>query len=188
MNSIKHSEYRIGIKIDKDPLAVEQNNYLIKILNVYIAYDLDIWLRKRTNNFKFKNCLFGGTNTIKNNGKEKYLCSGYRITSESAGSWSFGSDFSRNVTIFGVDNSSSSHSDNRKNNCLILGEGPTYGINGSSGSPGKRFSIDFTKAIMLIIVICLLKGKKSLNLKPTIKMEMYMIFLSITILLINLTH
>ena len=27
------------------------------------------------------------------------------------GSWSFGNDFARNVAIFGVDNSSSSHAD-----------------------------------------------------------------------------
>ena len=42
-NSIKLSEYRIGIKFDKDPFAVEQNNLLTKILNVYIVYDLDAW-------------------------------------------------------------------------------------------------------------------------------------------------
>ena len=41
LHSIKLSEYRIGTKFDKDPLAVEQNNYLIKIVNVYIVYDLD---------------------------------------------------------------------------------------------------------------------------------------------------
>ena len=45
-----------------------------------------------------------------------------------------------------MDNSSSSHSDNRKNNFLILGEGPTYGINESFGSLEKKFSINFTKA------------------------------------------
>ena len=28
----------------------------------------------------------------------------------------------------------------------MLGEGPTYGINGSFGSPEKRFSINFSKA------------------------------------------
>ena len=28
---------------------------------------------------------------------------------------------------------------------LLLGEGPTYGINGSFGSPEKKFSINFTK-------------------------------------------
>ena len=47
---------------------------------------------------------------------------------------------------FWFDNSSSSHSGNRKNNFLILGEGPTYGINGGFGSPEKKISISFTKA------------------------------------------
>ena len=58
LNSIKLSGYRIGIKFDKDPLAVERGNYLTKIVNVYIVYDLDAWSRNPTNNFKFKNCLF----------------------------------------------------------------------------------------------------------------------------------
>ena len=30
----------MGIEFDKDPLAVEQSNYLTKIVNVYIAYEL----------------------------------------------------------------------------------------------------------------------------------------------------
>ena len=34
LNSIKRSGYRVGIKFDKDPLAVEQNNYLTKIVNI----------------------------------------------------------------------------------------------------------------------------------------------------------
>ena len=50
------------------------------------------------------------------------------------------------MIIFGVDNNSSSHSDNQKNNFLILGEGPTYGISGRFGSPEKKFNISFTKA------------------------------------------
>ena len=108
------------IKLDKDPLAVK-NNYLSKIVNVYIAYDLDAWPRNPTNNFKFKNCLFGATNIVKNSDKEKYMYCGYGITFDSAGSCSFDNDFARNVIIFGVDNTSSFHSDNRKNNFLILG-------------------------------------------------------------------
>ena len=42
LNSIKLSEYGIGIKFDKNPLAVEQNNYLTKIVNFSIVYDLEI--------------------------------------------------------------------------------------------------------------------------------------------------
>ena len=84
-------------------------------------------------------------NIVKNSDKEKCVYSGYRITFDNTGSWSFDNNFTRNVTIFDVDNSSSFHSDHRKNNFLILGEGPTYGINGSFGLPEKKFSINFTK-------------------------------------------
>ena len=33
--------------------------------------------------------------------------------------WGFGNDYARNVIIFGVDNSSSSHADNLTNNLLV---------------------------------------------------------------------
>ena len=49
MNSIKLSEKRIGMKFGKDPLAVEQNNYLIKIVNMHIVYDLDTCPRNPSN-------------------------------------------------------------------------------------------------------------------------------------------
>ena len=52
------------IKFDKDPLALEQNNCLTKIVNVYIVYDLNYWPKDPTNNFKFKNCLLGATNIV----------------------------------------------------------------------------------------------------------------------------
>ena len=53
---------------------------------------------------------------------------------------------------------------------LKLGQGPTYSINGSFGSPEKKIGINFTKAnvkvcssllTVLFIVICLLMDKKS---------------------------
>ena len=88
--------------------------------------------------------LIWGNWIVKNSNKEKYAYSGYRITFDSAGSLSCDNEFARNVIIFGVNNSSSSHSVNRKNSFLILGEGPTYGINGSLGSPEKNYNITFT--------------------------------------------
>ena len=139
LHSIKLSEYRMGIKFDKDPLVIEQIN-----VNVYIVYDLDALPRNPTNNFKFKNCLFGATSVVKNSDKEKYKYSSYGITFDSAGSWSFGNDIARNVIIFSVDNSSSSNDDNRKNNFLVLGKGPTFRINGRFGSHEKKFSINFS--------------------------------------------
>ena len=109
------------------------------MLNVYIVYNLNAWWRNPTNNFKFKNCLFGATNIVQKSNKEKYVYSGCGITFDSAGSRSFDNDFTRNVMIFGVDNKLSSHSDNHKNDFLILGQGPTYDINESFGSPKQKF-------------------------------------------------
>ena len=86
LHSIKLCEYRIEIKFDKDPLAVEQNNCLRKIVNVYIIYDLDAWPRNPTNNFKFKKYVFRATNIVKNSDKEKNVYSRYGITFDSAGS------------------------------------------------------------------------------------------------------
>ena len=110
---------------------------------------------------------------------KKYVYYGYGITFNSAGSWSFDNDFVRNFISFCVENSSSSHSDNQKNNFLILGEGPTYGINGSFGSPEKKSLVlillkqaqNFVRVCITIVVrvICLLMEKKSLNLKLAIK-------------------
>ena len=134
------------IKFDKDPLSVEQNNYLNKIGNVYIVYYLDLCPKNPTNNFKFKNYLFGATSIVKNSEKEKYVYGGYGITFDSAGLWSFDNDIARNVINFGVDNSSSCHVDNRKNKLLVLGEGATFGINERLGSPEKKFSINFSEA------------------------------------------
>ena len=61
------------------------------------------------------------------------MWSGCGITFNSAGSWSFDNDAARNFIIVGVDNSSSSHVDNRNNNFLVLDEGPIFGINGRFG-------------------------------------------------------
>ena len=74
------------------------------------------------------------------------MYSGYRITFDSASSWSFDNDTARNAVIFVVDDSLSYHADNRKNNFFVLGEGPTFGIIGSFDWAEKEFSINFSKA------------------------------------------
>ena len=45
--------------------------------------------------------------------------------------------FARNPVIFGADDSLSFHTNNRKNNILVLGEEDVFGINGSFDAPGK---------------------------------------------------
>ena len=49
------------------------------------------------------------------------------------------------MLYFDVDNGSSYHTNNRKNNFLVSGEIPTYGVNESFGSPEKTFSTNVSK-------------------------------------------
>ena len=93
--------------------------------------------------------MFGVTYIVRNDDKEKYVYSGYGIAFDRKGSWSFGNDFARNVIIFGVDNNSSCHTESLKNDFLILGEGDTFGINGSFGAPEKSFA----QACIIIVII-----------------------------------
>ena len=144
LHSIKLFEYRMGIKFDKDPLAVEQNNCATRIVNVYILHEFDTWPEVPLNNFKLKNCLFTATNIVKNSAKEKWSYRVYGIAFDGTGSWNFGNDCAKNVVIFGADNSSNFHVDNCKNNFLVLDEGSSHSINGSYGSPEKTFSINFS--------------------------------------------
>ena len=73
------------------------------------------------------------------------MYSGFGIAFDNAGSWIFDNESAGNVIVFRVDNSSSSHSDNRRNNFSLLGEGTTFGINRSFGALEKKFSKANTK-------------------------------------------
>ena len=72
-------------------LVVEKNNYVTKILNVYIIYDLDNWLIISLDNFILKNFLFGLINIVKNSDKSKNMYRGYGAVFHVAGLRSFGS-------------------------------------------------------------------------------------------------
>ena len=66
-----------------------------------------------------------------------------------------------NLLIFCVDNSSSSHVDNKKNNFLVLGDGPALGINRRFGSQEKTFSINFSKTNKKFCLSLLYNGGNS---------------------------
>ena len=80
---------------------------------------------------------------MKSSDKERYVYSGYGIAFDGKDSWNFNDHFTRNVIIFGVDNSSSHLTDNLKNDSLILGD--SSGINGSFGA-AEKIDINFSKA------------------------------------------
>ena len=120
--------------------------------------------------------MFGVTSIVKNSDKEKWVYRGHGIAFDEKVRWSLGNGDVRKVMIFGVDNCSSSHADNCKNNFLVLGEGNTFGINETFGALEKKFSIkiqNFASSVyitMVTILTCLSMEKKSLSLKPIMKL------------------
>ena len=74
--------------------------------------------------------MLGATNIGKNRDKGQFVYRSYGIAFDGKCQCCFGNDTGKNVIISGVDNSSSSHTDNLKKDFLILGDGATFGING----------------------------------------------------------
>ena len=73
--------------------------------------------------------MFGAITLTKNADIDKCRYSGYGIGFDRRSSFSFlGSGFGQNVLIFGVDMSFSLHIDNKKKVILVLGKGPTQGL------------------------------------------------------------
>ena len=114
-----------------------------KVVNIYIVYEIS----KSINISDYptlEDCLFGAVSLTKNAGFHKYGYSGYGVGFDRHGSFSFpGPGLGKNVIIFGVDMSSSTKIDNRKKDILILGKGPTQGLEHTL-SKEKMYSINFT--------------------------------------------
>ena len=112
-----------GDSLKQDKISFDHG----KIVNIYIVYETN-------ENFSSssyptpENCLFGTVKLTKHIDIDLYKYSGYGIGFDRKVFFSIGDEVGRNVIIFVVDMSSSSDIDNKKKGILILGKGPTQGI------------------------------------------------------------
>ena len=124
-----------------------------------------------------ENCLCAAGNLTKNADIKKYRYWGYGVGFDRHGSFSSPDiGLGKNVIFFGVDMSPSTKIENRKKDILILGEGPTQGLEHilSAGKMYSYFLQSIRKSsvwiciIMEQTVICLLMVKKFINSKQKI--------------------
>ena len=114
-----------------------------KVVNNYIFYELGA-SSCHNNDPTLKNCLFGAITLTKSADIDKYGYSSYGIGFDRKTTFSFpGTAFGQNLIIFGGDMSSSAHIDNKKKDILILGKGPTQGLEHTLTAE-KVHSINFT--------------------------------------------
>ena len=96
-------------------------------LNFYIIYEVNLWPLNLDSKFAYLNSLFSAVKFTKNADLDKYSYSGYGIIFGTRGTFSLseGSEFGKNVIIFGTDMKLFVHISNTKKDILILGKGPT---------------------------------------------------------------
>ena len=175
--TLSYYDTKIRVKFTGGGLEQQKISYTHgKVVNIYIVYELGA-SSSNVNDPALKNCLFGTVTLTKNADIDKYGYSGYGIGLDRKASFSFpGGGFGENVLIFGVDMSFSAHIDNKKKDILVLGIGPTQGLEHTLTTE-KMYSINFTvtkKKFCLslhyngAIVICVLTVQKFINLKQKI--------------------
>lgn len=68
---IKYTGYKIGIQFNNPSLVIYQQNFTIKIVNVYMVFDLHTWPKILLKKFILKSPLFDATNIAKSSDKTK---------------------------------------------------------------------------------------------------------------------
>lgn len=77
----------------------------------------------------------------KNSAPEKYSYSGYEIRYYSLSLFSYPNfDWDKTVIIFAVDNSSSVNTNNKKKIILVIGKGPTQGLDDTTIMAGGKYT------------------------------------------------
>ena len=140
--------YKIQVKLSGDCLKQEKGTFTHKkVVNIYIAYEKNLWPFTVGQDFTLQNSLFGAVQLTTNADPNKYKYSGYDNEFDASGSFTFpdGSGFGKNVIISGVDTSSSVHIDNKKKDILTPGKGPTQGLDNTPLTAEKEYFTNFTE-------------------------------------------
>ena len=116
------------------------------IINIYCIYKLDPVSSSRDDTFTVQNTLFGAMEITKNADTSKYKYKGYGICFDEGGSFSKGNiSNGKNVLIFGVDESSLVHANNKANSIYVMGDLFVQGINDTTLYAEKIYSQNFTQ-------------------------------------------
>ena len=141
---LSYYDYNIKAKFPGSCLKQSKITYTHKkSVNIYIFYEL-IASSFHSNDPTLKNYLFGAVTLTKNADINKYGYSGYGIGFDRRSSFSFPvGGFGQNVLLFGADMSFSAYIDNKEKDILVLGKGPTQGLEHTLTGE-KMYPINFT--------------------------------------------
>ena len=146
--ALSYISNEIRVKFDGGCLEQDKTTFTHeKTVNIYIVYEISFSTCGYDDYPVLENSLFDAARLVKNAHIDKSKCSGYIISFDRRGIFSFPTGgFGCNAITFGVDMSSSVHADSKKEDILILGEGPTQGLDDTALIGEKNYSINFTES------------------------------------------
>ena len=144
--SLNYLDSKIRLRFSGSCLKQDRITYTHgKIVNIYIVYEMNKKDNPITSDPTLEICLFGTVTLTKNVNIDRYRYSGYGVGFDGKGSFSFsGGGYGQNVLILGVEISFSPHIDKKKKDTLVLGIGPTQGLEHTQTAE-KMYSINFTE-------------------------------------------
>ena len=118
------------------------------IVNIYIVYLIDPISNSRNTDYTVQNALFGGVKITKNTtDTSKHKHEGYGICFDEGDTFSKEEiNNGRNVLIFGVQENSLVHANNKANNIYLMGDFIVQCINDTTLYAEKLYSQNFTAA------------------------------------------
>ena len=108
---------RIGLGLAPKRKSIEGEllkTAFIQVVNLFIVYELDTWPRDLNIKFTIGESLFGVVKLTKDTISDKYWYNGYGIGFGARLNFSSNGELGKNVINFGVGNSLSAHTDNRR--------------------------------------------------------------------------
>ena len=97
--------------------------------------------------------LFGAAQLTVNADCDKYGHNGYGIGFDACSQFSLANgEWGKNVVIFGADSSSAACADNKKQDILVFGEGPTERLDDTTTATETKLYITITKSNILLIL------------------------------------
>ena len=146
--TLNHNSSKIWAKFDGSCLKKEKVIFTHKqMVSTYIVYENNLCPFVVSNDFMFGNSSFGTVKLIENGDVYKYNYSEYDIALGGCGNFllSYCSGFSKSLIMFVGDMSSSAYIDNKNKDILIPGKGPTGGLDDTTLTTVKEYSINFTE-------------------------------------------
>ena len=116
-------------------------------MNIFIVFEIKLWPFNVGKDFALGHYLFGAYKLTKDTDSEKCKYSGYGIGFDTHGIFllSDGIWFAKNVIKFGANMSSSVSIINKKKDILILCKVPNDGLDDTTLTAEKEYSVNFTE-------------------------------------------